>query len=242
LAFYGALAGVLPERVSAQDGGTSELLAIGGVHPDTGDVFANLSNEGCGWGGRATKDGNNVLCIPNGNCAIAPIEVLETRYPLIHEQFALHEGSGGAGRNRGGLGCIRQIRVNSEELRTSAFIEKETIQPWGLFSGAPGKNAAILVRRQGHKDFATFKEAFHTACNGKFSDILLHKGEAVKLVTSGGGGYGDPLERDFARIAEDVRQGYISREQAEREYTVVLQADSPEVDVERTRALREARA
>ena len=94
----------LPDRVSAHDGGTSALLAVGGVHPDTGDVFANLTNEGCGWGGRATKDGNNALCIPNGNCALQPIEILETRYPILHEALAIHEGSAGAGRNRGGFG------------------------------------------------------------------------------------------------------------------------------------------
>ena len=84
------------------------------MHPDTGDVFANLTNEGCGWGGRATKDGNNALCIPNGNCALQPIEILETRYPMLHEALALHEGSAGAGRNRGGFGYARQFRVESE--------------------------------------------------------------------------------------------------------------------------------
>ena len=79
-------------------------MAVGGVHPDTGDVFANLTNEGCGWGGRATKDGNNALCIPNGNCALQPIEILETRYPILHEALEIQEGSAGAGRNRGGFG------------------------------------------------------------------------------------------------------------------------------------------
>jgi N-methylhydantoinase B len=69
----------------------------------------------------------------------------------------------------------------------------------------------------------------------------LHQGDVLKLVTSGGGGYGDPLERDVERIAEDVRQGYLSREQAEREYVVVLKDGAPEVDAERTRALREGR-
>jgi N-methylhydantoinase B/oxoprolinase/acetone carboxylase alpha subunit len=179
-----------------------------------------------------------VLCIPNGNCAIAPIEVLETSHPLLHEQFALHGGSGGPGRNHSGLGCIRQIRINAKELRVSAFIEKETIQPWGLFGGKPGKNSAILARRGDGADFATF----NTASNGKFSDILLQWGAVITLVTSGGGGYGDPLERDFERIAEDVRQGFLGREQGEREYGVVLKDGSPEVDMERTRTLREARA
>ena len=76
--------------MAAFDGGTSALLAIGGLHPETGEMFANLTNEGCGWGGRATKDGNDVLCIPNGNCAIAPIEVLAPRYPMLHRLFSLN--------------------------------------------------------------------------------------------------------------------------------------------------------
>lgn len=238
MAIYGALHRVLPERVSAHDGGTSELLAIGGVHPDTGDVFANLTNEGCGWGGRATKDGNNALCIPNGNCALQPIEILETRYPIVHEALALHEGSGGAGRNRGGLGYTRQIRVECDELRVSAFIEKEQIAPWGLFGGKPGKRSAILVRTAGSDRFRTFSEAFGTRCNGKFSDVYLRRGDVIALRTSGGGGYGDPLERDFARIEEDVRQGFVPREQAEAEYCVVFAPDGETIDAEATARLR----
>src|SRR5205085_5831491 len=117
MAIYGALADALPLRVSAHDGGTSALVAVGGVDPTTGDVFANLTNEGCGWGGRATKDGNDALCIPNGNCALQPVEILETRYPIVHEALELNEGSGGAGRNRGGLGYSRQIRIVAPEVR-----------------------------------------------------------------------------------------------------------------------------
>src|SRR5262245_61159137 len=238
MAIYGALSQVLPDRVSAHDGGTSELLAIGGIHPDTGDVYANLTNEGCGWGGRATKDGNNALCIPNGNCALQPVEILETRYPIVHEALALHEGSGGAGKNRGGLGYYRQLRVAAPELRASGFIEKEKIAPWGLFGGREGRRSSILVRRANGDRFETFREAFQTRCNGKFSDVYLQEGDVVRLTTSGGGGYGDPLERDFERIEEDVRQGFMPREQAEADYRIVFRDGDDEVDQDATARLR----
>jgi N-methylhydantoinase B/oxoprolinase/acetone carboxylase alpha subunit len=238
MAIYGALKDAIPDRVSAFDGGTSELLAIGGIHPDTGEVFANLSNEGCGWGGRATKDGNDALCIPNGNCAIAPIEVLETRYPILHREFSLNEGSGGAGQNRGGLGYTREIQIQAEEMRVSGFIERNVIEPEGFFDGKPGKRSAFLVKVGDHDDYETMKQAFNTACDGKFSDAYMYEGDVIRLVTSGGGGYGDPLKRDFERIERDVAEGYISREQAESDYKVVLRPDGT-VDPEATTRLRE---
>jgi N-methylhydantoinase B/oxoprolinase/acetone carboxylase alpha subunit len=225
MAVYGALAEAMPDRVSAHDGGTSALVAVGGVHPDTGEAFANLTNEGCGWGGRATKDGNNALCIPNGNCALQPVEILETRYPMLHEALAIHEGSAGAGRNRGGFGYARQFRVESEYMRVSCFIEKEDTRPWGLFGGQPGRNSAILVRRAGEERWQTFTEAFGVACNGKFSDVYLQRGDSIRIVTSGGGGYGDPLERDLGRIADDVREAFMSAEQALDEYGAVIRDD-----------------
>jgi N-methylhydantoinase B/oxoprolinase/acetone carboxylase alpha subunit len=238
MAIYGALAPALPDRVSAHDGGTSALVAVGGVHPDTGEVFANLTNEGCGWGGRASKDGNNALCIPNGNCALQPVEILETRYPILHESLAIEAGSAGAGRNRGGFGYHRQFKIMSKELRVSCFIEKEDIRPWGLFGGEPGKNSGIVVSQDGGETFQTMTESFGVACNGKFSDVYLAEGDSLRIITSGGGGYGSPLERTFDRIEEDVRQGFISKTQAEAEYAVAFRAGTNEVDPAATDALR----
>lgn len=240
MAVYRALSDALPDRVSAHDGGTSALVAVGGVHPETGDVFANLTNEGCGWGGRATKDGNNALCIPNGNCALQPIEILEGRYPMLHEALAIREGSAGAGRNRGGFGYQRQFRVMSDEMRVSCFVEKEKLRPWGLFGGEEGKNAGIFVSRDGGETFATVSELFGVVCNGKFSDVYLQRGDIIRIATSGGGGYGPPSERDFERIEEDVRQGYIPREQAEDEYAVVFNGGE-RIDAEATARLRGGR-
>lgn len=235
---YGALSRVIPDRVSASDGGTSALLAYGGVHPETGEIYANLTNEGCGWGGRASKDGNNVLNVPNGNCVLQPVEVLETRYPLIFEKVALHEGSGGAGKYRGGLGSIRQFRVSADEMITSAFIEREKQDPWGLFGGKPGKKATILIRKAGEDRFRTFKDVYHVTCNGKFSNVVVTKGDSISIITSGGGGYGNPLERDSELIERDVREGFISKDQASEEYQVVFKPNNFEIDVEATKKKR----
>lgn len=220
MAIYAALKDVLPHRISAFDGGTSALLAMGGVQPRTGEIFANLTNEGCGWGGRPTKDGNNVLCIPNGNCAIAPIEVLETRYPILHHEFSLREDSGGAGRNRGGLGCVREIEVLADELRVSAFIERVETEPEGFFGGLPGMRSDLLVKTEPNGRYRSVPEAFGTVCRGKFSDIYMKRGDIIRLETAGGGGYGEPRERDLSRIVHDVENGFVSAAKAEEIYGV----------------------
>ncbi len=237
MAVYGALRDALPERVSAHDGGTSALCAVGGVHPETGESYANLTNEGCGWGGRSGKDGNSALCVPNGNCALQPVEILETRYPMLHQALELYEGSAGAGEHRGGFGYAREFRINADEMRMSCFVEKVEISPWGLFGGKEGKRSAVLVSR-GRGEFETFGEAFGVACNGKFSDVYLQHGDVVRIVTAGGGGYGDPRRRRFEEIEEDVRQGLIPGDQAAAEYDVVFGSDGEHVDPVKTESLR----
>ena len=241
MAIYGAMHKALPDRVSAHDGGTSALVAIGGVHPETGEPYANLTNEGAGWGGRPTKDGNNALCIPNGNCALQPVEILETRYPMLHEALELYEGSAGAGEHRGGFGYARQFRVAADEMRLSCFIEKEKIRPWGLFGGGEGRNSKMLVAHEG-EEFQTFGDAFGVVCDGKFSDVYLKRGDSVRIVTPGGGGYGPAHARTFPEIEEDVRQGFISRTTAESDYDVVFDDRGERIDPDRTAAKRQEAA
>jgi N-methylhydantoinase B/oxoprolinase/acetone carboxylase alpha subunit len=95
-----------------------------------------------------------------------------------------------------------------------------------------------LVKIGERNHYQTMKEAFQTKCNGKFSDITMYQGDIIRLVTSGGGGYGDPRQRDFERIEQDVAESYISRAQAESHYQVVLREDGT-VDPEATARLRE---
>jgi N-methylhydantoinase B/oxoprolinase/acetone carboxylase alpha subunit len=229
-AVYGALGQAIPDRIPAQDGGTASLCGWGGVHPETGEVFVNLTIEGCGWGALATHDGNDVLCIPNGNCPVTPIEILETRYPILHEGFGLQVDSGGPGRFRGGLGSYRDFRIECDEITLSCFDEREEIPPWGVFGGAPASCSTATVRLAGTDDFVTFKEIFGVACNGKFSDVRLARGDTVRIVTAGGGGYGDPATRDVAAIEHDLQEGFVSVAHVEDDYKVTIISEGTTVN------------
>ena len=107
----GALAQAVPDRVAAAEGGTSCNFLFGGVHPETGQYYANYHFEGGGWGGRPFADGNNAVIVPNGNCRNTPVEVFETRYPFFTRSYRLVQDSPGPGSHRGGLGTQRIIEV-----------------------------------------------------------------------------------------------------------------------------------
>ena len=102
-----ALAGAVPDRVQAGEGASSCNFLFGGFHPEYGDYYTNYHIEGSGWGGTIDHDGNNVLCPNNGNCRNTPVEILETKYPFIVEEYKLRPDSAGAGRWRGGLASSR---------------------------------------------------------------------------------------------------------------------------------------
>jgi N-methylhydantoinase B/oxoprolinase/acetone carboxylase alpha subunit len=213
---------LMPERVAAASGGTCSNFLFAGVHPQTGQYYTNYHLEGMGWGGRATSDGNHAQIVPHGNCRNTPIEVLETRYPWINELYRLNDDCAGAGRQRGGLGITRVMTVNADEIVVNAFTDRSRVQPWGLFGGDPGSCGAFLVKRGGKGDWEYFTEAFGTPSDTKFSNVRLRRGDQVLLRTPSGAGYGDPLERLVEFVAEDVREGFVSREQADGRYGVVL--------------------
>jgi N-methylhydantoinase B/oxoprolinase/acetone carboxylase alpha subunit len=174
--------------------------------------------------GQVTKDGNNSLCQYVGNCPCQPVEILETRYPILHESFEISEGSAGAGQHRGGFGSVRQFRVECDELRVSAFVERVKIRPQGIFGGKEGGPAGIEIARRGGT-FQSAREAAGVACDGKFSDVYLYKGDRIRNRCAGGAGYGPPLRRELERIEDDVRNGFLTRTQAEDEYCVTFLRD-----------------
>lgn len=210
---FRALSEVIPDKVSAANNGTCALIGFGGVHPRTKELIADMNTEAMGHGARSQSDGNDARTLINGNTRIASVEVLETRYPFIHDRFCLNVNSGGAGKYRGGLGTIREIEILADELRLSACVEREKLTPWGLFGGQPGKNSGILVKRKGDNAYETFKEAYGTRCNAKFSNAVLKRGDKLLIFTGGGGGYGNPEEREAGRIVEDLKEGYFSEEE-----------------------------
>jgi len=208
-----ALAPALPDRVAAAEGGTACNFLFGGLHPRTGDYYANYHLEGGGWGAKSYDDGNDAIVVKNGNCRNTPVEIFETRYPLRVLEYALIPDSGGAGRMRGGLGTRRILRVEpGAEVTVNALFDrtKPGFGAYGLDGGSKGGAAAILVKRAGDSAFRTFSEVFGTVSPSKFTNIVLTEGDEVLIASPGGGGYGEARERDPERVAEDVQQGFVS--------------------------------
>ncbi len=216
-----ALAPALPDRVSAAEGGSACNFLFGGVHPKTGDYYANYHLEGGGWGAKSYDDGNDAIIVKNGNCRNTPVEIFETRYPLRVVEYSLIQDSGGAGKQRGGLGTRRIMRVSSgAEITANALLDrtKPGFGAWGLEGGEEGGRGAILVKRKGESEFRTFTEAFGTVSASKFTNIVLEEGDEVLIDSPGGGGFGDPLERDRELVQRDLFQGFVSEDAGRKTY------------------------
>jgi N-methylhydantoinase B len=212
-----AMADALPDRVAAAGSETAMLVTYGGVNPRTQEMFSNLILEGQGWGGKLAGDGWDVVTVPNSNCVVTPIEVYETRYPLFHRSFRLNENSGGAGRFRGGLGSVRELELLSP-MTFSCYHSSERLYPWGLFGGGEGTLSSFNVRAPGDEEYRNFKERFGVRCAGKFTNVHLPEGALLELRVGGGGGYGDPGEREPALIAHDLLEGFYGEDHVREVY------------------------
>jgi N-methylhydantoinase B/oxoprolinase/acetone carboxylase alpha subunit len=210
----GCLGQVVPERVAAAGGGTCSNFLIGGVHPRTRRYYTHYHFDGMGWGGRHASDGNSACNAPHSNCPNTPIEVFESRFPFRHVTYRLRRDSGGAGRQRGGLGIEREFEVLADEVQVSALYERMTVAPWGLAGGGPGARTELLVRQSGTTDYLPFGDVFETASPSKFTNVILRRGDRVVIRTAGGGGYGVPSEREPEEVARDLEEGWISQQAA----------------------------
>ena len=220
---FGALADALPERIPASHGGTVCCFLFGGRHPESGELYSHFHFEGVGWGGRPFGDGDSQVIVIIGNARNTPVEIFETRYPLRVESYRLLEDSGGPGLNRGGLGIERILTMVVDEVTVSALFNRMLVDPFGIHGGKPGANSGIYVRLAGEESWSTFREKFGTMSPSKFSNILLHRGDQVKILAPGGGGWGDPLERSTDRVLADVAEGLVSAEGALRDYGLAVE-------------------
>ena len=159
------------------------------------------------------------------------MEASEVKSPLIVDEFSLVQDSGGAGRQRGGLGLRRVTRMTTPA-SFNCRIERTKCAPWGLDGGKDALANHIYVQR---RDGTVFQPP-----NGKIDVIQLEAGDAYVLESGGGGGFGNPLERPLQAVVADVRAGYISAETAERDYAVAVSGKPAMLDEQRTRELREA--
>jgi N-methylhydantoinase B/oxoprolinase/acetone carboxylase alpha subunit len=218
-----ALAGAVPERVAAAEGASSCNFLFGGFHPEYGDYYTNYHIEGSGWGGTVDHDGNSVLCPNNGNCRNTPVEILETKYPFLVEEYRLRPDSAGAGRWRGGLASSRTFRVTAPEITVNALFDRTRTQGPGIFGGQAGASSGIFIQRPGDERFRRFSETFGTVSDSKFTRVVVTEGDRIQLESAGGGGLGDPRHRSRELVGEDVRQGFVSADMARRLYGYEVQ-------------------
>jgi 5-oxoprolinase (ATP-hydrolysing)/N-methylhydantoinase B len=214
----GAIAMAAPERGMASESCTGTNFVFGGNHPDFDEYFACYDIMSGGWGGRFGHDGNDCVIAINGNCRFNPTEVFETRFPLMVEDCAMDTDSGGAGKWRGGLGYTRTLRMTSVPITGSQCSDRHEVHPFSLFGGEPGGNGATLINKSGSDEWLTVRELYGKVSSSKYANVVFQPGDRVRLTTPGGGGYGDPHERDPEAIAEDLREGYVSPQAARAFY------------------------
>jgi len=205
-AVFAALTEAIPERLFAAPAGTSGNFALGGFDPERGRSYVMYVISGGGYGGSPRGDGISNGCSTIGISKTTPIEVMEQHYPVLFEEYSLHEGSGGAGRWRGGFGVNYTVRLRRGRARASFVMDHGRFGPQGVLGGRDGGVNRVVVTRGG--------ERYVPPHLSKDQDIEIRAGDTVRVSTPGGGGYGDPRERDPERVARDLARGYYTREQA----------------------------
>ena len=204
------------------DGCSSRSIIIGGRSNKTGKGYVQYEIFGGGSGARIGKDGVSGTNVNQSNARITPIEIIESEFSTRLRRFELIPDSGGAGKFRGGLGFIREYEFLDHEARFSLRSTKHTVAPKGIEGGLPGKTGWCAVNPKTEKE---------KILPSRYSDHAIHPGDVVRLETPGGGGLGNPLERDPTMVRNDVRNGYVSKERAEELYGVVIEKSDGEYSV-----------
>jgi N-methylhydantoinase B len=185
----------------AESGGT------GGIVLGWADGRVQYELFGSALGARAGRDGVNAVAVHVGNSRATPVEILESEFPVRLRKFELRADSGGAGRWRGGLGAVREYEL-LDNARLSARMDRHTTSPRGLDGGHPGRPGALIVN-------PGTKERRLPARSG---DVEVRAGDILRLERPGGGGLGDPAQRDPASLAADLLDGYVTLEEAAHLY------------------------
>jgi N-methylhydantoinase B len=225
---FKALAQATPDNIIAESGGTPAQTNIFYGRRHNENPWLTMIIRGGGLGAGSRMDGHHCAIFP-ANGANTPVEIFESDTPLIVEERSLVGDSGGPGKMRGGLGRKMVIRVPDDEYApegpTSIAVQAGRFKyaPQGLFNAKAGSMAKFLINGQ----------------SGDPSGLtLVHNGDVVEFHSAGGGGYGDPWQRDPEAVEADVRNGYVSIEKARQDYGVVVDPATLRVNPAATDKLR----
>jgi N-methylhydantoinase B len=231
---FKALAPAIPDRVIAGHHADLLVAATHGINPMTKEFFiGNFGPLGGGWGAKQREDGvSGTVCINDGDTHNSPNEQTEAKFPMVVERYALVPDSGGAGRHRGGLGVERVVRARTNMVFNTQ-IDRAHCKPWGIDDGHAATGNEVALRHDGK-----WKTDFP---NAKVLVAALKTGDAFRLRSGGGGGYGSPLERAVEAVEQDVRQGYVTIKNAADLYGVIVDPATLKADRVATERLRAAR-
>ena len=216
----GALAGLLPDRMPACPGGSEFGLSVAGLLPN-GKPFVHVEfHNTSGRGGSPKADGQDAGPYWLGNLSNTPVEVIEAENPLLVEEYGFLPDTGGPGTHRGALGIARQYRILADEVTVQQRADRHKFPCWGLLGGGPGAlGRSFYIDGEGRRVEAPSKFVRR-----------MRRDEIFRAEMPGSGGHGDPLRRDPAAVAEDVRQEKITAQHALDAYGVVVDPDTFSVD------------
>lgn len=215
------LAEHMPDRIPA--GGFASICGtlFGGIHPDTGRSYAVIEPELGGWGGSPTGDGMpGQFSAFHGETYNCPAEVAEARYGVTVDYLSFHDEDGGAGLHRGGKGVRIDYRIRSDNAWLTVAYTRDKVPPWPLKDGQPGSPNHILIQRANGE----------TERYAVVSGLTLNTDDVIQVMTATGAGWGEPLERPLELVKQDVKNGYVTLEQAKKSYGVLLNPDTLEVE------------
>jgi N-methylhydantoinase B len=222
-----ALAQGMPDRIPACSGGdVFDVMGLG-VHPETGLPWLEATNEAVGFGGHAGSDGEDaIMHLTEPGCRNNPVEILETKAPWIIEDYYMRRDSGGPGKHRGGVGVTRTYRFLHPSIALT-LVKKTKTKPWGMNGGKDGENGHVIVRPGTEREEIT---------GGIYDNFVAE--EVLINSSGGGGGWGNPLERDPEKVLWDVKNDFVSLESARNDYGVVIDPQTMTIDQQATARLR----
>ncbi|MET0783586.1 MAG: hydantoinase B/oxoprolinase family protein [Leifsonia flava] len=224
---YKALAQGMPDLIPASSGGDVSSMMGLGVNPRTGESWLEATNEAVGFGGHAGADGEDgIMHFSEPGCRNNPVEVLETKSPMIIDSYGYRPDSAGAGKHRGGVGVSRVYRFTADSVGIG-LVYKTKSPPWAVNGGREALPNGMTINK------GTPEER---AGSGNYNHLAA--GETLDNSTGGGGGWGNPFERDALAVAKDVRNGFVTVAAAAADYGVVVDPSTFAVNEEATAGLR----
>lgn len=194
-----ALSQAMPDKALARSG-PHHLVVLSGTDPRSGDYFVNYETVAGGMGARPYRDGVDAVRVHASGASNLPVEALEHAYPFMIERYALWEGSGGAGKYRGGMGVLRDYRIIADDVTVSLSSERQHVAAQGMEGAAAGRPGEFIFN-PGRPDERKLPAAA--------GEVALPRGSVLRIATPGGGGYGAPTTRDEAAVERDLREGRV---------------------------------